>query len=100
MTDKPFDLTEPLAAEIRRLLFSDWDPCRINMNIEGEDEYDSYIPAIHKLAKIAKSADQIAAQLNLIENSYMGGTVNKAVNLAVAEKIFALVDADRWGRIS
>jgi hypothetical protein len=97
MTNKPFDLTEPLTAEIRRLLICDWDPCRINLNIEGEDEYDSYIPAIHKLAKIAKSADEIAAQLNHIENSYMGGIVNKAVNCAVAEKIFALVDANRRG---
>jgi hypothetical protein len=95
MKNKDFDMTEPLAAAIRKLLFSDWDPCGVNLNVECEDEYDDYIPAIHKLAMLCKSADEIAAHLNFIEDIYMGGTVSEAVNRAVAEKIFALAEAAR-----
>jgi len=93
MRDKTFDLAEPLAAAIRKVLFEEWDPCSVNLNAECEDEYDDYLPAIHKLAKNGNSAAEIAAQLNFVENTMMGGIGDKAVNLAVGGKIFALAEA-------
>jgi|LakMenEpi03Aug12_release.lakeMendotaPanAssembly.Ray.scaffolds.fasta_scaffold521979_2 hypothetical protein len=91
--DKNFDYTEPLAASIRDLLFREWDPCSVNLNADCANEYDDYIPAIHKLAIARKPAEEIAAYLNFVEKKYMGGTVDKDLNRAVAAKIFALAEA-------
>ena len=93
MRDKTFDLAEPLAAAIRKVLFEEWDPCSVNLNAECEEEYDDYMPAIHKLAKNGNSAAEIAAQLNFVENTMMGGIRDKALNLTVGGKIFALAEA-------
>ena len=95
MRDKTFDLAEPLAAAISKLLFEEWDPCGVNLNVECENEYDDYLFVIHKLATDGKSAAEIAAQLNFVENTMMSGVRDKAVNLAVGQKIFALAEAAR-----
>lgn len=90
MTDKSFDLTEPLAAEIRSLLFCEWDPCGVNQNADCANEYDEYLPAIYRLASERRSIEEIAAQLNFIESSYISMVPRKELNRAIAEKIIAL----------
>jgi hypothetical protein len=90
MTDKPFDLTEPLAAKIRSLLFCEWDPCGVNQNADCANEYDEYLPAIHRLAKERRSIEEIAAQLNFVESSYINMTPRKELNRAIAEKIIVV----------
>lgn len=99
--DNPSDLFGPLAASIRKLLFLEWDPCRINHSAASIDVYDDYIPAIHRLAKerhsreASEDIEDIAAYLNFVVKNYLGGVPDKALNHQVAEKIFALAEQAR-----
>jgi hypothetical protein len=94
MPPKPFDLTEPLAAAIRVLLFSEWDPCSVKLNAGCATEYDDYIPLIYGMAKKGESVVEIAARLNFIERSCMSLAPRKELNRAIAKRIVALAKAE------
>ena len=98
--DNAFELFGPLATSIREILFLEWDPFRSNRNPVAIDLYDDFIPAIHRLAKERQATEEediehIAAYLNFVVKNYIGETPNKALNLEVARKIFALAESAR-----
>lgn len=95
MPPKTFDLTEPLAAAIRTLLLSEWDPCNVNENNECANEYDDYIPVIYRMAKKCESVVEIAARLNFIERNCIGLASRKELNRTIAVKIVALANAGK-----
>ena len=95
MPAKSFDPTDPLTAAIRTLLFREWDPCSANGNIECEGDYDSYIPAIYRLAVDGKSINHIAARLAFVERHHMMLFPRKDLNKKVAARIFSLAEASR-----
>ena len=98
MPPKPFDLAEPLPAAIRALLFREWDPCNVNLNIECATEYDDYIPLICRMAQKGESVVEIAARLNFIERSCMGLASRKDLNQAIAGKIVAMANSEKKAR--
>lgn len=57
---------------VRQILFTHWDPIRIN-HLEGapEDEYDSYIPKVLGLLATPNAAEAIAEYLCYVEESKM-----------------------------
>ena len=98
MHDKTFELFGPLAANIREILFHEWDPYSSNHNPVPVDVYDDYIPAIHRLVKDRHSNEKenienIAGYLNFVVKNYIGKTPDKELNLEVARKLFLLAEA-------
>jgi hypothetical protein len=100
MRDNTFELFGPLAANIREILFHEWDPHSSNHNPVSVDVYDDYIPAIHRLVKDRHSTEDediehIAAYLNFLVKNSIGETPDKELNLQIAAKIFALAEDAR-----
>lgn len=92
---------EPLATAIHELLVHEWDRYRHDRPTASPDTYDTYIPAIHRLAMDRLSRDEdenighIAAYLNFVVKSYIGRIPDKALNLSVAKRIFHLAEKTR-----
>jgi hypothetical protein len=89
-----------LAANIREILFHEWDPHSSNHNPVSVDVYDDYIPAVHRLVKDRHSTEEenienIAGYLNFVVKNYIGKTPDKELNLEVARKLFLLAEAAR-----
>lgn len=86
---------DSLAADIRRLLFEDWDPSRVNHNDYMIGSYDGHIPTIYKLIVFGHPVEEIYAQLNFIEKGDLRLVPRKDVNRQIAEKLFDLGVARR-----
>ena len=100
MRDNTFELFGPLAANIREILFHEWDPHSSNHNPVLADVYDDYIPAIYRLVKDRHTTEEediahISAYLNFVVKNYIGKTPDKELNLDVAAKIFAVAEGAR-----
>ena len=81
---------DSLAADIRRLLFEEWDPAHVNHNNYMIGHYDDYIPTIYKLIVFGNPVEEIYAQLNFIEKGDLRLDPRKDVNRQIAEKLFRL----------
>ena len=77
--------TDPEA--IRRILLDDWNPIGVDV---PDDEYDSYIPLIHRMIQQRNSVDQLTLALGNIESERMGLQVNKQQNRRVAKLLLEL----------
>lgn len=86
---------DSLAADIRRLLFEEWDPAHVNHNDYMIGHYDDYIPTIYKLIVFGRSAEEICAQLNFIEKGDLLLDPRKDVNRQIAAKLFSFGVAQR-----
>lgn len=53
------NISEMSRAQIRRVLMSVWDPIGIDGIPQAADEYDSYIPKIHKLLISRATVEEI-----------------------------------------
>ena len=98
--DNTFELSGPLAWNIREILFHDRDPHNSNHNHVSVDIYDDHIPSINRLVKDRHSTEDedienIAGYLNFVEKNYIGKTPDKELNLQIAAKIFALAESAR-----
>ena len=62
-----------LYKQIARILWKDWDPIGVyNEEDEWDDEYDSYVPHIFRLAIEGADAHKIAKHLTSIVRENMG----------------------------
>jgi hypothetical protein len=86
---------DSLAADIRNLLFEDWDPAQVNRNDYMVGHYDDYVPTIYKLVVFGRSAEEICAQLNFIEKGDLRLAPRKDTNRQIADKLFNLGVARR-----
>ena len=86
---------DPLAVEVRQILFAEWDPVGINMNADMIDEYDYYVPEIYILVYDGRPASEIAAQLELFHTTCMGWQFDPSIHQRVAEKLYSLGQAFR-----
>lgn len=86
---------DSLAADIRKLLFEQWDPARVNHNDYMLGAYDEHVPTIYKLVVFGHSVEEICAQLNFIEKAALRLDPRKEVNRGLAEKLFVLGVARR-----
>ncbi|WP_196140649.1 hypothetical protein [Aliikangiella sp. G2MR2-5] len=77
-----------LYKRISRILWKDWDPIGVyNEEDEWDDEYDSYVPHLFRLAIEGKDAFHIAASLNSTATQNMGMGTDKETDLKVANLI-------------
>ncbi|EJG0767739.1 hypothetical protein C4G84_RS28745 [Vibrio parahaemolyticus O5:K30] len=77
-----------LFKEIASILWNDWDPIGVN---DGEndwdDEYDSYVPNIFRLALEGRDASRIALSLSSSIEQNMGLSASPQHDLKIAHKI-------------
>ncbi|MCX7174684.1 MAG: hypothetical protein NT159_12355 [Proteobacteria bacterium] len=81
---------DSLAADIRSLLFEEWDPARVNRNDYMVGHYDDHIPTIYKLIVFGRPVEEIYAQLNFVEKGDLRLDPRKEVNRQIAEKLYNL----------
>ncbi len=76
---------------IRTILMQEWDPIGVyEEDSESDDEYDSYVPNIFRLALEDRDATRIAKSLTQIAQVSMGLSVLRTDHdLQVAELIIA-----------
>jgi len=77
-----------LYKEIQNILWETWDPIGVNDGEnEWDDEYDSYVPHIFRLAIEGKDVIHIASSFSSSKEQNMGLSANKEHDLNVAEII-------------
>ncbi|MCW8880327.1 MAG: hypothetical protein OQK04_15850 [Kangiellaceae bacterium] len=77
-----------LFKRISKILWKDWDPIGVyNPEDEWDDEYDSYVPHLFRLAMEDKDAFHIASSLNLTATQNIGLGTNKNKDMKVANLI-------------
>ncbi|NVJ61553.1 MAG: hypothetical protein HWE27_14250 [Gammaproteobacteria bacterium] len=73
---------------ISKILWEKWDPIGVyNEDDEWDDEYDSYVPHIFRLAVEGKDAVRIAQSLSLSVKNDIGLNEDKAHDLKIANLI-------------
>lgn len=55
-----------LYAAIHRIVTIEWDPIGVGDTPEGNDEYNSYIPALYELIQARAPVESIARYLNKV----------------------------------
>jgi hypothetical protein len=74
--------------EVARILWEKWDPIGVNDgDNEWDDEYDSYVPRIFRLAIEGNDAMRIAGSLSASAEKNMGLGAARRHDLEVAELI-------------
>jgi len=74
--------------KVAEILWEKWDPIGVNDgDNEWDDEYDSYVPHIFRLAIEGNDAFRIAASLTSSVEQNIGLGPDKAADLRVAELI-------------
>lgn len=74
--------------EVARILWEDWDPIGVyEPDAEWDDEYDSYVPHIFRLAVEGKDSIRIANSLSISVQQNMGLGADKNHNLIIAKQI-------------
>ncbi len=74
--------------KVAEILWEKWDPIGVNDgDNEWDDEYDSYVPHIFRLATEGNDAFRIAASLTSSVEQNIGLGPDKAADLRVAELI-------------
>ena len=77
---------------IKTILLNEWDPIGISDVIEAQDEYDSYVPGIHKMLISRSTEQEVFEYLWEIETQHMGLLGNRGHTEAVAGKLVQLVN--------
>lgn len=74
--------------EVAKILWEKWDPIGVNDGEnEWDDEYDSYVPHIFRLAIEGKDAERIASSLSASTDQNMGLGSDPEQDLKVAKLI-------------
>jgi len=74
--------------EVERILWERWDPIGVyEPDAEWDDEYDSYVPHIFRLAIEDKDAVRIARSLSASAEQNMGLSAAKEHDLNIAKLI-------------
>ena len=77
-----------LYQRISKILWKDWDPIGVyEPNAEWDDEYDSYVPHLFRLAIEGKDLYHIANSLNSVRTQSIGLGPNKEADQFAASKI-------------
>jgi hypothetical protein len=85
-----------LAAAVNEILYEDWDPIGV-AGSAPRDEYESYVPALIRLARGKSSTEAVAVHLAELEAEAMGLTPTPATRrLALAARIVATVRESGW----
>ena len=72
MSSETLERTKRYQKLIREALLNEWDPIGVAAIPEAQDEYDAYVPAIHKLLIARKSFHEVFDYLWWLETEHMG----------------------------
>ncbi|MBW1860545.1 MAG: hypothetical protein JRI70_10905 [Deltaproteobacteria bacterium] len=78
-------------------LLNEWDPIGISDVPEAQDEYDSYVPGIHKMLVSRSTEKEVFEYLWDVETQHMGLLGNRGHTEAVAGKLVQLIDRIEGG---
>ncbi len=76
---------------IHDALIKEWDPIGVGDEPEAQDEYDDYVPAVHKLLITRASADEIFDYLWWLETEHMGLRGDRRRTKAFAARLLRLI---------
>ena len=79
-----------MQASINQALLSEWDPIGIKGITGAEDEYNGYVPAIHKMLLQKRTKEDIFDYLWWIETERMGLSGNRQATIAFANRLLSL----------
>ncbi len=80
--------------EVSKILWEKWDPIGVNDgDNEWDDEYDSYVPHIFRLAIEGNDATRIASSLSASAETNMGLSAAREHDLKVAQIIVKAKEA-------
>jgi hypothetical protein len=82
---------------IKTTLLHEWDPIGVSDVPEAQDEYDSYIPGIHKMLISRSTEQEVSDYLWEIETKHMGLLGNRRHTEAVAGKLVQLIEIIEGG---
>lgn len=84
---------------IQRILWEKWDPIGVfEEDSEWDDEYDSYVPHIFRLAIEGKDHIRIAASLTSTINQSIGLSVTDNVNDIKVAKLIVQAKEELMGK--
>lgn len=89
-TNSPMPDYPEFASVVRKLLWRDWDPVRVNHMPEVEDEYDSYVGGICDLLRAGCDSRKLRQHLAHIETVNMGLSTTSARIDDVVLKLLSL----------
>ena len=81
-----------LYLEIKKILMDEWDPIGVQNIIEAQDEYDSYLPSIHRMLVLRKSVHEMFEYLWWVETEHMGLMGDRQRTESIAKKLCSLID--------
>ena len=84
-------------AAIKTVLLNAWDPIGVPDVPEAQDEYDSYVPAIHKMLISRSTTQEVSEYLWELETQHMGLLGNRSHTEAIAGRLVELVDEIEGG---
>jgi hypothetical protein len=78
--------------EIKRVLLQEWDPIGVGDVPEAQDEYDGYVPDVHRLLMRRASLLEVFDYLWQLETEHMGLRGNRAHTQEIADVLVALAE--------
>jgi hypothetical protein len=81
---------EEARAIIRDILLHEWDPLGVSQIPEAADEYDSYLPHVHRLIVEGADARKILDYLQAIETKEIGVWGDPKIAERVAARLASL----------
>jgi len=79
-----------MAAAIRLILEAEWDPAGLAGEPYARQEYELYVPGIHRLLRHNRPESELTAYLRRVEAQYLGRGSSRAELEAVARKLQGL----------
>jgi hypothetical protein len=77
-------------AAIRRVLMERWDPIGVREVPQAQDEYDTYVPVIHRLLATNRPKHELVDYLWSVETERMGLPGDRRATEAVAEYLMGV----------
>lgn len=90
MSSVALERTKHYHKAIREALLKEWDPIGVSKRPEAQDEYDSYVPAVHKLLIARKSKHEIFDYLWWLETEHMGLVGSRQATEHFAERLLKI----------
>jgi hypothetical protein len=76
---------------VKRILLEEWDPIGVADVPEAQDEYDAYVPGVHRLLIHRASARDVFDYLWQIETEHMGLCGNRLHTQNIARSLVDLI---------
>ncbi len=79
-----------IATAIRLIIEAEWDPAGVAGEPYAEQEYQLYVPGIHRLLRHNRPEDELVAYLSRVEEQYISVPSSRSELRVVAQKLRSL----------